>query len=834
MSEVHSVSGERNFTGARYQPLVVILLAFCVGVLLDRTWPLSAVVWWIAALVALAAWLVVWLFRLERTAAFLLVISLTATGGTWHHLFWHVFAADDLGRCAREEAQPVYVEVKLLTNPRVAPAPPNNPMRTIPKGDWSETEVAIVNVRDGDRWRSASGNATLTIDGHLVDLRAGDRVRVFAQLTAPSPPRNPGDFDFARHERTERHLCGLFAEHPACITVISNGSTWSPRRLLYDVRGRGDTLLSSHLSPRRAALASAVLLGEREQLDPDRTEDFFTTGTIHLLAISGLHVGILVYFFWLAARGGVMPRQWTFVAAIVFVILYALLTDARPPVVRAAVLIVALCVGRLIGRQTFSFNTLAAAGLFVLMMNPAQLFQTGTQLSFLAVATLAVCGPYLLPKPPQDPLERLIANTRPWPERVGKRLGGAVWRLWLTSTLIWLVALPLIVYQFNLVSPVAVVLNPLLMIPIAVALFSGFGVLLFGWLIPPVGVACGWICDASFLVIESGIHAGRPVAGSHFWWPEPQWWWVAGFYAALAIAVAVPRLRPRWYWEIVLLSAWIAIGFCGSTSAQRTLFSRHDQLDCTFVAVGHGTSVLIELPDGRTVLYDAGRMGSPTAGMRAITAVLWSRGITHLDAVIISHADADHYNAMPELMERVSVGVVYVSPMMFDDETPALAVLRQSIEQAGVPIRPLHADHRLETAPSVNIEVLHPPARGVLGSDNANSIVLLVEFSGRRILLPGDLESPGMEDVLAEEPLDCDVAMAPHHGSARSNPRGFAAWSKPEYVVISGGNAREAEQVMTTFRESNANVVHTAESGAVRVTIRANDVQVRSWRNEPW
>jgi competence protein ComEC len=117
--------------------------------------------------------------------------------------------------------------------------------------------------------------------------------------------------------------------------------------------------------------------------------------------------------------------------------------------------------------------------------------------------------------------------------------------------------------------------------------------------------------------------------------------------------------------------------------------------------------------------------------------------------------------------------VVYVSPVMFENPNDGLRVLRQSLVDAGVKTSEVWTGDQLRTGDDCRIDVLHPPPRGVLGRDNANSIVLAVEFAGRRLLLTGDLESPGLDDVLAEEPYDCDVLLAPHHGSAYSEaPQG--------------------------------------------------------------
>jgi competence protein ComEC len=243
----------------------------------------------------------------------------------------------------------------------------------------------------------------------------------------------------------------------------------------------------------------------------------------------------------------------------------------------------------------------------------------------------------------------------------------------------------------------------------------------------------------------------------------------------------------------------------------------------------------LELPDGRTLLYDCGRLGGPTAAMRSATAVLWSRGISHLDAVVLSHADSDHYNGMPELMSRMSIGVVYVSPFMFETNSLSLRTLRQTIQENGIPLVETLANDRLLAGDDVLVEVLHPPRRGMIGSDNANSIVLLVEFAGRRILLPGDLEDDGMTALLAERPIDCDVVMAPHHGSLRSEPEEFAAWSSPQHVIVSGAASGFNADLNRLLKDQGIRMFHTAVGGAIRITVDADGkLTSRAWRPGRW
>ena len=189
---------------------------------------------------------------------------------------------------------------------------------------------------------------------------------------------------------------------------------------------------------------------------------------------------------------------------------------------------------------------------------------------------------------------------------------------------------------------------------------------------------------------------------------------------------------------------------------------------------------------------------------------------------MLSHADADHYNALPGLLQKFSVGVVYVSPVMFERaDRRARSCCGGSIERPACRCARLPRGDRLRRPAGCRLEVSHPPREGVLGSDNANSIVLAIEYQGRRILLTGDLESPGLDDVLAEEPYDCDILMAPHHGSRYSDPPGMARWSTPEWVVISGSDADRSPDVAQAYAEPGQYRAAHGPSGAVRAHIRS-------------
>jgi competence protein ComEC len=555
----------------------------------------------------------------------------------------------------------------------------------------------------------------------------------------------------------------------------------------------------------------------------DSTKDaFLNTGAIHLLVVSGAHVALLAGIIWWIVQGTPLSNGTRLAVMLVTVGVYALIVGLQPSVTRATILTVMTAVAFLTGRAPTMGNILGLAALAVFALNPCELFRSGTQFSFLAVAVLFLLSRWNWRSEPRDPLKRMIIAYYSWPQRVLRRMGQALLAMTVASLVVGVAMAPLVAYHFHVVTPASILLTPLAGPLIAVALAAGLGVVTVGWLIPPLGWALGWLCGTSLHLTERLVQGAAEVPGSFFYTPGFPGWWLLAFYGIAGLWAALPRWRPAWHWQTSAAIMWLAVGYA-SIGFGRVA---PDALRVTFLAMGHGTCTVLELPSGQTILYDAGSLGSPYAATKSISAFLWSRGINRLDAVVLSHADIDHYNAMPGLLDRFPIEVVYVSPMMFDPvatsgDLTAPNYLRDCLAAAGIPMREIWMGDRLRTGdPNVVIEVHHPSREGLMARDNANSLLLAVEYAGRRIVLPGDLESPGIEQVIADPPLDCDILLAPHHGSPLSDPPGFAAWCTPEWVVFSGGDRDRTTLSQHSYQRAEAVVRHTAASGAVSFDLR--------------
>lgn len=804
-----------------YEPLLVVLIAVAAGMVLDRYLVVLPALWLSLAAISLFGWLLLCFRRNERASSIALLLAASAVGGAWHHACWFVVPRDEIGLVLDESIRPLAVECVAIHSPRWVPAPPFSAMRIVPKGEESELLVRITAVRIADRWQPASGTAHLEVEGHLEGVHAGDKLRCMALASRPMKPLNPGEFDYNAWQRSRGIHCHLRAVLPECITIVERGSWWLPSRWLSMVRERGSSLVRANISSDRAGLASAVLLGTREQLDPDRSEDFLLTGTIHVLSISGIHVSLLASGFWILLRMGIVPRRPALIAAMVLTILYAVLIDVQPPVLRAAVLVATLCLALLSGRRALSWNSLALAGLLVLAINPSSLFLAGPQLSFLAVAVMILIAPWMLRPDRRTPLEKLIDQSRPWLIQKLRRWLYVLWQLWLVGAAIWLVSLPIVWKQYGIISPVGLLLNLVIMLPTAMAMYTGFALLFLAPIFPLGASIAGYGCDLSLASMEQAIAWGKLLPGSYFKVPPPPSWWTISCYIAAMILLMMPRHRRPKLWKLAgVCAVWFVVGLAFALHLPAQLATREQPLRCTFVAVGHGLAVLVEYPDGTTMLYDTGKVGAPIGASRAVTAVLQSRGILSLDRIVISHADADHFAGIPNLLDDYPVGQLCTSPAMDLRDEPAVLELRAAIERSKVPVAHLVAGDAW-TSGVCTTRVLHPVAGEIAPRDNENSLVLAIELAGRRILLTGDLEGDALESLLANAELDSDVVLAPHHGSPRSNPQGFASWCRPEVVVISGSCHPEdlpaIREVTAAYEAEGSSVYHTQIDGSVTI-----------------
>jgi competence protein ComEC len=802
-------------------PLVWAVLAGTAGIVLDRYLSLPLLLTLAAAALCLIAGIVLLAMRRERPALVLLLLTGIAVGAAYHQYRHDWLPADDIGRLA--EATPHVAQLRgVIVEEPLRTAAKHDVLRSLESTETTMLVLRATQIHSNGTWVDVSGRVQVVAHGPPDELHFGDELEVVGQLSTLPGPANPGEFDYASLLRDRGIRTRLVVRKTADgLTRLERGWPEATPGWFAVVRFWGQQTLRRTLPKRTSGVAMALLLGEGSTMTAEDWDKYIDTGVVHVLAISGWHLVVLGMFLWWILRLlRVRQRHGAWIVALLL-FAYALLTGGHPPAMRAAITVGAFAAGVVLRRRVLPANALALAWLGVMILNPADLFNAGCQLSFLSVALL-YWGMRWTSAAAVDPLERLIEESRPAWVRALRWLGRVIFANYAISLFIWLAATPLAAARYHVVAPCGVALGPPLMVLTSVALIAGFLQLAAAAIWGPLALPFAAIVHTCLAGCEGLVDLAEYIPGSYFHVGDVPEWWLWMFYLALLLVLTQPMLRLRWRWAAPAGLTWLCLGLVMASTRLPA-----DEMRCTFLAVGHGGCIVMETPDGRTLLYDAGALSGPECARRQIAPFLWHRGIHRIDEIFLSHADLDHFNGLTALLERFPVGQVTCTPTFADKDTKGVRFTLAELARHGIPVRIVSAGDHL-TSGDVTMEVLHPPSSGPEGNENARSLVLAVHHAGRTILLTGDLEGPGLQRVLELPPRRVDVLLAPHHGSAKANTGPFADWGKPRVVVASQG-PNDNTRASRSYTPGGAQYLTTTEHGAVTVRTRRGGMVVETF-----
>ncbi|MCH7807691.1 MAG: ComEC/Rec2 family competence protein [Planctomycetes bacterium] len=617
-------------------------------------------------------------------------------------------------------------------------------------------------------------------------------------------------------------------------------------------------------SDEEASLLEAMVLGHRSGLDRRLNDIFIRAGCIHFLAVSGVHVGIVMFFVWWACVLLGLKRSGRAFAMMAAVILYAAVTEPRPPVLRATVISLIYCVSLLLRRERSYLNWISICAVVLAVFDPAMVFDLGYQLSFAAVFGVSYVSPALTqgisvlrarwdrvargrPFEQQDrALARALRPRRPLVLRIPLGAFRRSWRFlagaFPISVGAWVITLPLIAVYFHRIH-VWGPLNSVLVLPlVAVSMLLGFAKLITGIISPTVGSAIGWalsVVDGALLVLVEKL---ATLPGASLAMEAPPRWVTTSFYLFLALLVwafprerrviqereADPNIKPaqppspplrRAQRRACLVALLVLVA---TITTWQWPAAREDRLVVTVLSVGAGSATVIELPDGRTVLYDAGSSRPSDVGRSVVVPFLRHRGIGRIDRVYLSHPNLDHFSGLPTIISEIPTGPIIVNRYFEQRSGPRSPSrhLLKLLAKSNHPVQTIDPSGGSWTVSGVTFEYLAPAADFPQEvTTNDTSTVLRLTYGGHSILFTGDVEERALRALIAHGNLHADVLLLPHHGGVETSTPAFIRAVDPIAVIRSSAEPMRETLSGLPYAVGRIPLYNTADVGAIRIVI---------------
>lgn len=711
--------------------------------------------------------------------------------------------------------------------------------------------VAVESLGARDAVRAVTGKISVSAWGKSAPLRDGDRVSLTGRIKSIQNFNNPGRFDYRRY----MHFQGIRGrvDIPAADLKILGRRPAAGFSVMAPARRKISTLIEQAAAKDAGGVLKALVIGDREDISPELRTAFDRAGVGHLLAISGLHVGIIAavafaLFRRLLNRSRfVLERAWTRKGAAVLaalpVLLYGYLAGMSPSTQRAVIMVVVFLAACLLEKEAEPINTLGTAAFLILVLYPPALFSISFQLSFGAVFAIL----YGLGK----------TRGRDQPPQSLPRIGYHLVSFALVSCFAIAGTLPLVMFYFNRISLVGFFAN-LLLIPLVGFAAVPLG-LLAAFTLSVSANAAFWLMQAAAFLVSKALllirlFADLPWAAVSTFTPTTIeiacYYLLFGSLLNLARPPAGPdagqrpglnRANRRRAVLAVFASALLLLLLDTAYWAHERFW--HKDLRLSVIDVGQGSASLLELPGGHTILVDGGGLSDNSAfdvGERIVAPFLRRKKIMTVDALVLSHPNSDHLNGLLYIAADFNVRQVWANGQTADTFSYrrfAALVEKRTLFKPDYPqLAGVHAFG------DVTVAVLYPPGDFLARSDsgpwrdpNNNSIVLKVTLQAISLLLPGDITAAAEDELVARygRALQSDVLLVPHHGSRHSSSDRFVAAVRPTVAIVSAGRSNRFKfphpAVLEKYRAGDCRLLRTDRDGAVTVSTDGRRLSVSSF-----
>ena len=701
--------------------------------------------------------------------------------------------------------------------------------------------------------RPATGKVLVTVRHLQGPWQYGDVLRLPLKLRIPRNFQTPGSFDYAGYlARRDIYLTAFVWDDTEIeIEKIGRRGTWL-RHWIEDTRRTVGIFFDEHLPDRSSAILRALIIGDKSRLDPELRDRFTRVGVAHMLAISGLQIGLvamLAYWAWrwLLARSQYLLLMWSVPKQAAFltlpvVLLYAGLAGGSVSTVRAVIMVAVFLSALLLDKEEEVFRSLALAALIASLIWPGAVLDISFQLSFVAVLAIFL-GLHRFRTWRDNRDKGREDDPSQWRQRLLRRAG--LYGLVTLSATVG--TLPLVATHFHIVSLLGLLAN-LLVVPLLVSVPVVLGL---------TSAALARLFVNPRFPFRAAFALGLASAALVFLYPRAAAWLVSGAGAAVSLGVwmveaiaALPFAAVHsvtfTLFEIILFYtlcvSLLFFSYIQPPRLRRVLFAclfglmlcdglywvyqRYFQTDLrvSFLDVGQGDAAVVEFPGSHVMVIDAGGFMSQTfdSGRAIVAPFLWQRKIGRVDTLVLSHPNLDHYGGLEFLAEHFGVTSIWLNRDSERSKSQRFTRLMTTLQETDIQTHILCRDTPDREIGGVRIQILHPPCGRTRFSTNDASLVLRLSHGEVDFLFSGDVERAGERALLATPArLESEILKVPHHGSRSSSTQPFLEVVSPQVAIASLGHNNRfrfpAPEVVERYERQGVELLRTDQVGTVTV-----------------
>jgi len=716
-------------------------------------------------------------------------------------------------------------------------------------------------------------------------LAIGDRLTFDSKIRPFTNFKNPGGFDYIKYMAFKRIWGNAYtsyqkmAFHPAAKTL---------QKHLASARQKISAIIDQSSDNDANTILKALILGSRQQIPKPLREAFNRAGISHILAISGLHIGIVASFAFfmltsLFSRFNTFllhawTRKWAAIFSLIPIIAYAIIAGMSPSTQRAVIMVGVFLLTFLLERDHDIINTVCVAALTILIISPPSLISISFQLSFAAVLSI-IYGASIIFQSPKSPVSIPVYWLK------------TIVTFCVVSGLAIIGTAPLTMFYFNQISLMGIFSN-LIFVPLIGFVVVPLGLFSVLILMPVCSSAAVWglnICNSLMHFSIEWIYRIADLPYAAIKTITPSFLEIICMYVLLGFVLyllfpnkkqkshnktqnkiqthqnfhkksclnrpllaartfnnRLPSQPPKLPQKSLLRSKW-ALRITGITllilSADIYYWIEKrwgkEDLTVSIVDVGQGNAALIELPGGQCALIDGGGYSNNALfdiGEKVIAPFLWHKKIKTVETVFLTHYDSDHVNGLIFILKHFNVRQV------FANHDPATCFKNKKFNHI-ISDKQIHYPPYTRFPKELNIngvifKILYPqeqfaelaPMDSWRDSNN-NSMVIQVNFENQSILFPGDIMKKAEKELVAlNENLQSDILVSPHHGSCSSSNRGFLKQVHPKYIIISCGRQNRfgfpAPDVLARYKKNNILTLRTDIDGGVCISYENNHLEL--------